>query len=353
MGSSSVGSTVSQCQPIKQSKTLYRAALSPIERLLQQSLHLPDYRDVHLYAFTRRTVFPNGSTWIDLPAPVAAMSSILKERAYFRELLTSGFAETVTTAGVASDTAIRQYALPGEYEYDSDSDLEEAGFDDMDQEESSSPSRSASPAPPGIELKGKRKAGRHFLPSPEVEYRSILLPSVAYRTLSACVYYIYTEKINFLPLRSQDPQTRHRVLAASMGDGIVPPCSPKSMYRLADLYGMPELQQMAYDAILDSLTPENIVEEAFSSFFSRYERLREHAVSYLMQIYSDPQVEAALHDTLDKVAKGQLPHASGILRSLFGLRMALTQAERPISPPPSLSARASKSHLSKDSRSWF
>ncbi|CDO68882.1 hypothetical protein BN946_scf185000.g25 [Trametes cinnabarina] len=159
------------------------AALSPVEILLQQSLHLPDYRDVHMYAFTRRTVFPDGSTWIDLPEPIAAMSTILRQRAYFRELLTSGFVEATTTAGAATDAAIRQYALPGEYDYDSDSDLEEAGFDNLDEEDSMSPSRDTSPAPAAT--KGKRKAQGFFIPSPEVAYRSILLPSVAHRTLVA------------------------------------------------------------------------------------------------------------------------------------------------------------------------
>ena len=61
------------------------STLSPIERVLSQSLELADYRDVHLYAFTRRTVFPDGTTWIDLPQPIAATSSLLKRVEYFRK----------------------------------------------------------------------------------------------------------------------------------------------------------------------------------------------------------------------------------------------------------------------------
>ncbi len=34
-------------------------------------------------------------------------------------------------------------------------------------------------------------------------------------------------------------------------------------------YGMSDLQDLAYDGIVSRLKPENIVEEAFSSFFAR------------------------------------------------------------------------------------
>ncbi|KAI8999047.1 hypothetical protein BD414DRAFT_476823 [Trametes punicea] len=317
------------------------AALSPIERALQQSLHPRDYRDVHLYAFTRRTVFPDGSTWIDLPRPVAAMSSILSQTEYFRELLTSGFSETNEITGATGPVhAIREYALPDEYDYDSDSDLEEAGFDDFDESSALNSSRCGSPAPlAAFDAKGKGKDAEYWVLSTEATHRRILLPSVAHRTLSACVYYIYTERLNFLPLRSQDASKPQRALFANGREAVAPPCSPKSMYRLADLYGMSELQQMAYDAILERLSPDNIVEEAFSRFFARYDRLREHAVSYLVQVYSDPRVEASLREMLDKVAQGQLPHASGLLCSLLGIRMALTRPESPL-PRDSWSKRS-------------
>ncbi|KAI0329871.1 hypothetical protein GY45DRAFT_1371258 [Cubamyces sp. BRFM 1775] len=236
------------------------STLSPIERVLSQSLELADYRDVHLYAFTRRTVFPDGTTWIDLPQPIAATSSLLKRVDYFRKLLTSGFAESKHALGLD----IRQYADRDEYEYDSDSDLDEAGFDDLeDDNESFDDSRSSTPSfSTAIDSRGK-----------------------------------------------------------------------------ADIYGMKALQDIAHEAIIDSLTPENIVEEAFSRFFTRHDKLREHAISYLMQHYYDPRVEACLQEMLPKIVRGEFPHCAAVLGTVFGIRMALTQPEYP--PPPAISPRVS------------
>lgn len=38
-------------------------------------------------------------------------------------------------------------------------------------------------------------------------------------------------------------------------------------------YGITELQDLAYDEVISQLRPENIVEEAFSSFFARLHQL--------------------------------------------------------------------------------
>lgn len=57
--------------------------LSPVERALRDSLHPPEPRDVHLYAFSRKTIFPDGSIQIDHPLPIYAVGSILKNTEHF------------------------------------------------------------------------------------------------------------------------------------------------------------------------------------------------------------------------------------------------------------------------------
>ncbi|KIK98655.1 hypothetical protein PAXRUDRAFT_9405 [Paxillus rubicundulus Ve08.2h10] len=52
---------------------------------------------------------------------------------------------------------------------------------------------------------------------------------VAHRTWRAFVYYCYTGKVAFYPLRSQMPRNKFPEVV-----GATPSCSPKSMYRLAD-----------------------------------------------------------------------------------------------------------------------
>lgn len=72
---------------------------------------------------------------------------------------------------------------------------------------------------------------------------------------------------------------------------------------------------------------------------NRYDRLREHAVSYLSENYYDTKVQDSLNDALDKVLLGHAPHAGLFLRSLLGLRMATAPPSRGLnpaipSPPP-------------------
>ena len=76
----------------------------------------------------------------------------------------------------------------------------------------------------------------------------------------------------------------------------------------------------------------------------RYDRLREHAVSYLSQQYSDRAIQDALPEVIERIVLGDMPHAGGVLRSLLGLRVAVSgplpglrpsaMGARPVVPPP-------------------
>lgn len=59
------------------------AVLTPSERALKESLTKLDFRDVHLYAFTRKTVYSDGSSTIGHPLPLLAIGSILKDSEHF------------------------------------------------------------------------------------------------------------------------------------------------------------------------------------------------------------------------------------------------------------------------------
>ncbi|KAH9915802.1 uncharacterized protein BXZ73DRAFT_22478, partial [Epithele typhae] len=280
--------------------------LTPLERALRDSLSPPKCRDVVLYAFSRRTVYADGTIKVDHPLPIAAIGSVLKETEHFSKLLTSGFTETNTDSPT---TAIRQFAFDSEYDYETDSDLDEFDVPGFPPESEASSS-----------LKGKGKASDDGRVSADLSSNrhQILIPNIAHRTLKACIFYLYTGKIKFLPLISEGGGERAFAMMTSL-DGP-PACSPKSMYRLADTFGINDLRDSAYREIISRLNIENIVTEAFSSFFARYDRLREHAVSYLSRHYSKPSVQGALPAVIEKTVLGELPHASGVLLSLLGLR---------------------------------
>ncbi len=52
-------------------------------------------------------------------------------------------------------------------------------------------------------------------------------------SLKACVFYLYTGKTNFLPLTSEGASQRALALLTT-SESSAPPCSPKSMFRLAE-----------------------------------------------------------------------------------------------------------------------
>ncbi|PIL30568.1 hypothetical protein GSI_07268 [Ganoderma sinense ZZ0214-1] len=288
--------------------------LTAVERSLRDSLLVSEFRDVYLYAFSRRTILPDGTLRINHPLPVVTISSILKNTDSFSELL-------------RDPGAVQQQAPLSEYDYDSDSDLDEfevLGIEDPDvsptgpgpvsAEESSpegnSKDRTEDPANDQAAAKGSTVVATQ-------RYLQVPIPNIAYKTLRACVFYLYTGKIDFLPLTSSGAAGKWRLLRPS--NDLAPPCSPKSMYRLADLYGLTELRDLAYNEVVSQLRPENILEEAFSSFFVRYDRLREHAISFLCRNYYTSAVQESFPDIIQRIALGEMPHASGVLRSLLGL----------------------------------
>ncbi|RPD73522.1 hypothetical protein L226DRAFT_614035 [Lentinus tigrinus ALCF2SS1-7] len=287
------------------------ATLSPVERALKDSLNPETFRDVNLYAFSRRTALQDGSIIIDHPLPIVAIGSILKETEHFSKLLTSGFSEANPDAA----GPIRQSAHPYEYDYDTDSDLE-----DFEEPASTlSPGAESSPTS-ASSTRGKAKTETADEEKPVTKQEDgatgaskrhqVLIPNVAYRTLKACVLYLYTGKITFLPFKSKRADRSFALLTLS--DSAPLACSPKSAYRLAESYGITALQDLAYKEIVSRLNPENIVEETFSSFFGRYDRLREDAVSFMSQHYTDSAVQQSLPDIIDKIVIGDMPYAGGL-----------------------------------------
>ncbi len=56
----------------------------------------------------------------------------------------------------------------------------------------------------------------------------------------------------------------------------------------------------------------------------RYDRLREHAISYLSQNYCKAAIQQSLPGIIQRIALGEMPHAGGVLRALLGLRVVIS-----------------------------
>lgn len=139
---------------------------------------------------------------------------------------------------------------------------------------------------------------------------------VAYKTWLALASYFYTGSVAFSRLRS--------TAAGKKRETIVPPmphdpplCSPKSMYRLADKYGLHDLKKLSLENIRSQLTADNIVPELFSRFTSRYAEVRDLEVKLLSTTFVRTHAIASMSDWMTELAEGRLPHSGGVMMAFI------------------------------------
>ncbi|KAF7293894.1 F-box domain-containing protein [Mycena chlorophos] len=203
-------------------------------------------------------------------------------------------------------------------EYIDDSDLEDA-----ENEEHHSPSPSLGDDFEDIQAAvplGSRTA-------PTDVYRVAIVHGVAFKTLEALVFYLYTSKICF------DKESV---------DGT-PTCSPKSMYHLAHKFGLRQLEEKAFAAIKENLNPGTVVGETFSILSSRYPEVQDACIRVLLDRIKDSDLDsdsddtktvaealklrATLDATMRKVAGGELPHAGNVLCKLFAKTLGYSSCD--------------------------
>ncbi|KIK98657.1 hypothetical protein PAXRUDRAFT_133736 [Paxillus rubicundulus Ve08.2h10] len=241
--------------------------------------------------------------------------------------------------------------------YDSDVDDDEGVIEDArsmvsaqanEVERSAQPQDTASPAPPvtktdpgdipdaefdGLCLISSNRADTVLSPSPsadsiadsdfiesalstrtshhEAGVQLIHVKCAAHRTWRAFVYYCYTGKVAFYPLRSQMPRNKFPEVA-----GAPPSCSPKSMYRLAD---KANLKNRAFNAVKARLSKVNIVDEVLCYFTSRHPDIQKMELDILVENRKEPEVRRALETNIAQLAAGQSPHSAAAFAALFQL----------------------------------
>ncbi|KAL1735669.1 hypothetical protein EV714DRAFT_267810 [Schizophyllum commune] len=208
------------------------------------------------------------------------------------------------------------------FEYESDSDMEEeseeesveqgakdAPLPDESHQEGqdnaqASPKVSDSPATP-FDAFADTEQPRREVNAERRKGRVLHIDGFAHHTWRALVFYLYTGKITFRELKSSDP------FPPSPSDG----CSPKSMYRVAHMLEMPDLQTLCLKNLESQLTAENIVQEVFSVFTSRYADVREMEISILKKYYKECAQERTA--ILARVVKGELPHCMDVVKAMM------------------------------------
>ncbi|KAI0697256.1 hypothetical protein BC835DRAFT_777454 [Cytidiella melzeri] len=311
------------------------------ETALKLSLSLPQPVDVKFWVFSKRIRVrqPDSATSVTRvcePLEVFGISLILKDTEYFQHLLSTGFSESARTTNFYSSFPPEEQTYTNDYDYESDSDLDTDSEADNDEDVVagySTPAECTDRDVPALTEGIGSKC------------RQVIIRDTAFLTWRALVYYLYTRKVTFLRLRSEDPAKRRletkKLLRNLQNPDVAPACSPKSMYRIADKFGLRELRELALVAIGERLLPRIIFREAFSIFTSRYPEVLQYELTYLCDNFYDSTVTEQWPAVLRNMLDTSAVHASEALTTLLSAKLTPMKT-RQIVLPTSTSALARK-----------
>lgn len=122
---------------------------------------------------------------------------------------------------------------------------------------------------------------------------------------------------NSLPLPSTTTPPLPPLPPTLAGSPQPPPrASPKSIYRLAHLLDLPQLQQLALNNINSQLTPTSVAFELFSDVAASYEAFRTLVVDYAVEHWVEVKGSAAWKKMQQRVAQGELMHSVSMFMEL-------------------------------------
>ncbi|EGN91845.1 hypothetical protein SERLA73DRAFT_191909 [Serpula lacrymans var. lacrymans S7.3] len=276
--------------------------MSPSEALAE-SLRSGVFIDTKFYVYSQR----GRKGGAKMPVSIFANSSILRASSVLLRYELEHTRAFHSCIAELDDDSVMRSKDDAEYSYENDSDLDDtenhADLSDLDDKSSSSVKTFGSdeltlipPARP--------------VPTFRISGRTLLVKDYAFKTWQALIFYLYTGAIAFSNLKSEE--------TTNMADTCTPfPCSPKSMYRLADKFGLEDLKELAFRSICTKVTKCNIVDEVFSKFTSQYPAVQAKELELLVQHMNSPEVISALPRKFHSIARGDLPHCADVLTNVF------------------------------------
>lgn len=128
--------------------------------------------------------------------------------------------------------------------------------------------------------------GPHAASSTNVPmYHEVVVKEASASTYRAVLLYLKTGYITFAPLASNrlEPRNAASKDCAMLHPDLLPPVSPKSVYRLAHLLQLDDLQQLALDQIASSLTIAGAARELFHPVSIAYDEVREIVRAFVVK----------------------------------------------------------------------
>ncbi|KAJ7474207.1 hypothetical protein FB451DRAFT_1398200 [Mycena latifolia] len=227
-----------------------------MEQALEETLTGKELVDIKLYAFSLW-----GSNRVTHPLPLFAKSDLLRGFSDDLDALLAadGFSES---AIVDLDMHQPKESFSEWYGYYSDSDLDSEDEEDEPSRSSSSVDAAESKAKTAREVLASSSCGRTG--------RVVVLKDTAFKTWKALLYYLYTRRVNFRPLKGK-----------------------------SRVFGLEELQALALASISSRLSEDNILQE-------------ELEVRILTANFSDKASEG-LKEMMQKICDGEKPYCAETL----------------------------------------
>lgn len=230
-------------------------------------------------AFTRQQspqdvcfVFPATATklW-------ASSKVLIEQSTYYRSLLGGDFSESTLRLSPANTET-------PEFKADAASRLYEESDDETDEH-----------------FAAQVAKGAHGT-LPHLPHKQVVITDAAFTTYQAILVWMSSRYIRFAPLRSSNTGNAGEVSKSRLQDVIkmvetdpktALPASPKSVYRLAHLLELNDLQEIALNNFRSQLTAHNAATELFSDVASAYPALRDIVLNFALENWNDVRVSSA------------------------------------------------------------
>lgn len=229
--------------------------------------------------------------------------SVANKVPYLKTILSSSFRE-------GSATAIAATATPPTLK------RKDRAFEDSDDDTDELLTKSYS-----TRIKTARK--------PLAPAKTIEITGAAYSTYAAVLLWLVSRRIDFASLKSKGVKKRVEQLTRALeaSTALPAPASPKSVYRLAHLLELGELQELALSAYKAELNDANAVHELFSDAAQAYIALRDAALAYGAGNITGIKKSAGWMEMKKRAESEDLPGASSAAHALMELMERLKGAD--------------------------
>ncbi|KAF9645626.1 hypothetical protein BDM02DRAFT_3119977 [Thelephora ganbajun] len=160
--------------------------------------------------------------------------------------------------------------------------------------------------------------------------RAVLITG-SFSAWKSLFFYRCTDTILYAPLKSQGVDSRLNHIHQNTVAASPPPCSPKSIYVLANLLGIQPLCDSAFEDIKNKVSLDNVVQEVLSWVTAGQEKVMEMQCELLISSFRDQKTIGLVKENIGHISDGSSSHCGGALK--LGLKKAFELKKKKREPP--------------------